>query len=89
MDVWRASGSGELPGGRGIIQLLEERLTAKADYPGGRRAGRGASTSTCCASADRDFDYVVRLKAGRVVLDLGRFSPVKRKIKVRARAGAR
>jgi hypothetical protein len=82
-DIWRASGSGRLPGSAGIVALTHERLTAKADIPAAGEPTEDVDRETL-SERDRALRRVARFKAGRIVLDLGRFSPVKRKVRLRA-----
>jgi hypothetical protein len=82
-DIWRASGSGRLPGSAGIVALTHERLTAKADFPTSGEPTEDVDRETL-SERDRALRRVARFKAGRIVIDLGRFSPVKRKVRVRA-----
>jgi hypothetical protein len=80
--LWSASGSGELPGDAGIVQLLEERLTAQGDFPTGGEPVKSRDLDLL-RERDRGFGHVVSLKGNRVVIDLGRFSPVERKLRIR------
>lgn len=82
-DIWRASGSGRLPGNAGIVALTHQRLTAKADIPASGEPVEDVDRETL-SERDRALRRVARYKAGRIVLDLGRFSPVERKVRVRA-----
>jgi hypothetical protein len=82
-QIWRASGSGRLPGGAGIVALTHQRLTAKADIPATGDPVEDVDRETL-SERDRALRRVARLKGGRIVLDLGRFSPVKRKVGLRA-----
>ena len=82
-DIWRASGSGELPGSAGIVALTHERLTAQAEIPPSGEPTEDVDRKTL-SERDRALRRVVRVQAGRIVVDLGRFSPVKRKLRLRA-----
>jgi hypothetical protein len=82
-DIWRASGSGRLPGEAGIVALTKERLTATLDLPAGGEPVEAKDTKLL-SERDRALRLVARYKAGRIVIDLGRFSPLERKLRVRA-----
>lgn len=81
--IWRGSGSGRLPGSSGIVAITHTRLTAKADFPKDGEPVEDVDRKTL-DEADHALRRIARYKAGRIVLDLGRMSPVKRRISVRA-----
>jgi len=82
-NLWRGSGSGRLPGERGALEVTHERLTAQASFPRG-----GEPTEEVDREHLKTRDYalarIARYAAGRIVLDVGRMSPVERKVRVRA-----
>jgi hypothetical protein len=82
-DIWRASGSGRLPGKAGIAALTHMLLTAKADLPASGEPVEDVDRKML-SERDRPLSRVARFKSGRIVIDLGRFSPVKRKVSVAA-----
>ena len=80
---WRGSGSGELPGDREIILLTHSKLTGDVTVPAEGEPVEEVERKLL-SERDRKFQRVASYAAGKVVLDLGRMSPVKRKVRVRA-----
>jgi hypothetical protein len=81
-DIWRASGSGRIPDEPGIVALTKERLTATLHLPEGGEPEEERDLELL-SERDRALRLVARHKGSRIVIDLGRFSPVQRKIRVR------
>ena len=81
--IWRGSGSGRLPGSAGIVAITHTLLTAKAHFPEDGEPVEDVDREKL-DGGDYALRRIARYKAGRIVLDLGRMSPVKRKLRVRA-----
>jgi hypothetical protein len=82
-NIWRGSGSGRLPGNAGIVAITHERLTAKADIPGDGGDPVEDVDRERLDGGDHALRRIARYKAGRIVLDLARMSPLGRKLRVR------